>query len=51
MEKCHKKRKIEEAFNEEKSLNDILKRERMKCLEKVKKPLQEMEQVLGAATW
>ena len=36
MEKCHKKRKIEEAFNEEKSLNDILKRERMKCLEKVK---------------
>ena len=27
---------IEEAFNEEKSLNDILKRERMKCLEKVK---------------
>ena len=36
MEKCHKKRKIEEALNEEKSLNDILKRERMKCLEKVK---------------
>ena len=37
MEKCPKKRKIEEAFNEEKSLNDILKREGMKrCLEKVK---------------
>ena len=37
MDKCPKKRKIEEAFNEEKSLNDILKREGMKrCLEKVK---------------